>query len=155
MAEAIAALGLAATIIQVIDFSSRLAHRLEEFRSFVGEVPESFRHISIRLPLLTDTLKQIKANIDRQAASDSTTSVTASVVAECQKQLTVLQEILDRTVPPPEASSWERRKKAFVSLGSDKKVEAIAKALGQSLPNILESREYYTSSVFQGYIVSI
>jgi hypothetical protein len=63
MAEAIAVIGLVASIVQLVDFSSRVLHRLEEFQAGLGEIPMSFRHIKAELPVLQDTLQQTREAI--------------------------------------------------------------------------------------------
>ena len=60
MAEAVAAISLTASIIQLVDFGSKVVHRLHEFQSNINEVPKVFRDIATRLPLLIDTLEQTK-----------------------------------------------------------------------------------------------
>jgi hypothetical protein len=52
MAEAITVIGLVGNIVQLVDFSSRVLHRLEEFQAGLGEIPMSFRHIKAELPVL-------------------------------------------------------------------------------------------------------
>jgi hypothetical protein len=42
--EALAAVGIVANIIQIVDFGSRVLKRLKEYQSKLGEIPEAFRH---------------------------------------------------------------------------------------------------------------
>lgn len=103
MAEALAAVGVVVSIVQLIDFSSKILHRLDEFRSSVGEVPKSFRHIRAELPVLQDTLRQTKEAIDAGSVEDRTkklsclpfkvvrirlSSWTLSLQKPCQNQVT-------------------------------------------------------------------
>jgi len=50
MAEALAAVGIVANIIQLVDFGSRVLKRLEEYQSILGEIPEAFRYIKAECP---------------------------------------------------------------------------------------------------------
>ena len=61
MAEAAAVIGLVASIASLIDLSAKVVSRLQEFTSKTSDIPESFRSLSIQLPLLTATLQQIQA----------------------------------------------------------------------------------------------
>lgn len=57
MAEALAIVGIVSSIAQIIDFSSKILHRLGEFQFSLGDIPETFRHIKAELPVLQDTLQ--------------------------------------------------------------------------------------------------
>jgi len=59
MVEPLAAVGVAASVIQLFDFTTKVVSRLEEFRSNVQEVPESFRQVYDQLPVLSATLEGI------------------------------------------------------------------------------------------------
>lgn len=72
MAEAIAVIGLVASIVQLVDFSSRVLHRLEEFQAGLGEIPMSFRHIKAELPVLQDTLQQTREAIEAGSVRNET-----------------------------------------------------------------------------------
>ena len=52
MAEALAVVGVVSSIVQIIDFSSKIGHRLGEFQSSLGDIPETFRRIKAELPVL-------------------------------------------------------------------------------------------------------
>jgi hypothetical protein len=54
MAEALAALGLAATIIQVVDYGTKVIVQLNDFRSSIVEAPKAFRDILVQLPLILE-----------------------------------------------------------------------------------------------------
>jgi hypothetical protein len=58
LTEAFAVVGVVSSIVQIIDFSSKILHRLGEFQSSLGDIPEIFRHIKADLRVLQDTLQQ-------------------------------------------------------------------------------------------------
>jgi hypothetical protein len=131
MAEALAVIGLVSSIVQFVDFSTKVVRRLDDFATLVGEVPKAFRHIQTELPLITDSLRRIQ----NQAKSGMTDSVTIdavnAVIKNCQQEISRLGIIFDTTLPAEGDSPWDRRKKAFLSLGKDKHVEEIAESLGR------------------------
>ena len=131
MAEALAVVGIVSSIIQVVEFSTKVAERLNDFASTVGEVPRAFRHIQTELPLIIDSLRRIKNQAESGSVESATTTAVWPVLKDCQREITRLQNILDKTVPSVGDSSWERRKKAFLSLGKDKEVEEIADSLSR------------------------
>lgn len=131
MAEALAVVGIISSIVQIVDFSARVAERLNDFASAVGEVPRAFRHIQTELPLIVDSLRRIKSQAESGSVEPATTTAVWPVLKDCQRGIMRLQNILDKTVPSVGDSSWERRKKAFLSLGKDKEVEEIADSLSR------------------------
>lgn len=129
MAEALAVVGVVANIIQLVDFSSKILHRLQEFHSNTGEVPKSFRHIRAELAVLGDTLGQTKEAIDAGFVEDRTEQALLPAIAGCWEQITQLDAVLAKTLPEINDSWRKRSKKAIVSLQQETKVESIAKIL--------------------------
>jgi hypothetical protein len=129
MAEALAVVAVVASIVQLVDFTTRVVRRLDDFHSIAGEMPKSFRQVKTELPLLGTTLQQIKEAIDADLVADGSKSTLLPVVAGCQEQVAQLDAILARTLPEI-TDSWRKRgKKALVSLHHDAKVESITKIL--------------------------
>lgn len=129
MAEALGTVSVVASIVQLVDFTTRVVRRLEEFRSNAGEVPASFRHINTKLPLLEATLLQINEAINANSVADGTEKALLSVVKDCETQIAALDELLARTLPEINDSWRKRGKKVILSLYQDDKVEAISKSL--------------------------
>jgi hypothetical protein len=129
MAEALAVVGVVASIVQLVDFSSKVLDRLDEFQSHLGEIPKSFRHIKAELPVLRDTLQQTKEAIDAGFFRDETKSALAPAIEGCMDQIGSLDAILIKTLPVPTDSRLKRGTKAIWSLHQDAKVESITKIL--------------------------
>src|SRR2546430_15314895 len=125
MAEALPIVGLVAAIVQFVDFSSKIVHRLNEFHCSLEEVPKSFREIKTELPLLIDTLERTKKQTEDGCFSKNTQEAVGSVVKGCQLQLKQLYEILEETLPAKGDSSWRRGRKALSSIGQESKVQQI------------------------------
>jgi hypothetical protein len=126
MAEALAIIGLVSTIVQLIDFGSKIVKRLDEFQSSIDDVPKSFRDIKTVLPLLLDILKRTK---DQAEADNVTGQALMQVVEGCYSQVKLLDDTLLKTLPKFGDSSWDRRKKAFSSVGQERKVQQITSTL--------------------------
>ena len=125
MTEALAAVGIVANIIQIVDFGSRVLKRLEEYQSKLEEIPEAFRHIKAELPVLLDALQQTKAAIDTGSLRDKTKNTLLPAVEGCGAQIKALDNIIAEVLPAPD-DSWARRsRKAFRSLRRDAKVKKI------------------------------
>ena len=126
MAEALVVVGIVANIVQLVDFGSKILHRLTEFQSSVENVPESFRHIKAKLPLLLHTLQQTKEAIEAGSIRDDTKKVLLPAIEGCWEQIKSLDEVLLKTLPKS-GDSWTKRsrKAIWMSLRYDSKVEKI------------------------------
>jgi hypothetical protein len=129
MAEALAIVSVVASIVQLVDFSTRVVSRLDEFYSVTKEVPESFRHIKTELPLLATTLTQLKRAISTTSVADKSTKALVPVIAGCNEQVMQLDAILEKTLPAASDSLRIKSKKAIVSVHYDSKVQGITKTL--------------------------
>src|ERR1700722_7094740 len=138
MAEALAAVGVVASIVGLVDFGSKVLHRLNDFQSSRGEIPEIFKHVKDELPILLETLNQTKAAVEKGSIKEETKKALLLIVNGCQTQITVLDNLMDRSLPQ-EDDSWRKKAgKAIFSLRQDAKVTKITAILRthiQSLTN--------------------
>ena len=142
MAETLAIIGLISSIVQFVDFGTKVMHRLNEFQSNIKDVPETFRHIKTQLPLLIDTLKQTQAQADAAHLSEETAKALKLVVEGCLSQVKLLEEILIKALPTKKDSSLRKGLKALTSLAHDKDVQRITTALD----GYVQTLTYYTSN---------
>jgi N-terminal domain on NACHT_NTPase and P-loop NTPases len=125
MAEALAVVGVVSSIVGLVDFGSKVLHRLNEFQSSRGEIPESFKHIKEKLPILLETLNQTKLAVEKGSIKEETREALSSVVDGCQTQITLLDDLIGKSLPQ-EGDSWRKKtSKAISSLRQDAKVTKI------------------------------
>jgi Cdc6-like AAA superfamily ATPase len=148
MAEALAIVSVVASIVQLVDFSTRAVSRLNEFYSVANEVPKSFRHVKTELPLLATTLTQLKDAIETTSVADGATKALVPVIAGCTEQVEKLDIILKNVLPESNDSLRIKGKKAIVSLNADRKVESITGSL-RNYVGILTFYYAATSSTLQ------
>jgi hypothetical protein len=129
MAEALAAVAVVASIVQLVDFSTRVVSRLDEFYSVTKEVPKSFRHVKTELPLLAATLAQLKETIDTTSVAQGSTKALVPVIAGCNDQVAQLDAILKKILPEANESLRMKGKKVIVSLHYDSRMESITTTL--------------------------
>jgi hypothetical protein len=129
MAEALAVISVVANIIQLVDFSSKVLHRLDEFRSSLGEIPKSFRHFSAELPVLKVTLQQIGEAIEAGSVRDETEKALIPAIEGCKEQIQLLDTLLAKILPIATDSRLRRGTKAVLSLNQEAKVESTTKIL--------------------------
>ncbi|KAI9891704.1 MAG: hypothetical protein M1814_002454 [Vezdaea aestivalis] len=114
MAEAIALVGFVSAITQLIDLSTRICDRLNEFQN-----------LKIRLPLLKETLRQTQLQVQKEALEESVNGSITEVVEGCQTQIELLNTILVKALPEKNDSKFRRVIKAFSSVQQEKTVQKI------------------------------
>ena len=123
MAEAAAVIGLVASIASLVELTAKVVSRLHEFTSKSSEVPESFRSLSTRLPLLTATLQHIQSQAEDGRFPDDITKALKAVVDDTSEQVSDIQISLAKVLPSDGASKLERALKALKSLAKEDKVQ--------------------------------
>jgi len=146
MAEALVIVGLVSSIVQFVDFSSKVVKRLNEFQFSLDEFPKTFRDIKAELPLLANTLERTKEQIEDGRFSKITQEAIRSVVKGCESQVKMLNDVLVKTLPTKDDSLWRRGKKALSSIGQEKEVQQITATL-RSYVQILTYHQATGSSI--------
>ena len=90
MAEALALVGLASSIVQFVSFSATVIDRLKGFQQRVGEVPKAFQAITIELPLLMKTLEQTNKQPTAINGSQELKPTLNNIVQDCHAQVELL-----------------------------------------------------------------
>jgi hypothetical protein len=129
MAEAIAVVAVVSSIVQLIDFTSKVVARLDEFHSNTTDTPKSLSHLRTELPLVTHTLQQIRDTIQAKRLPDRCTAALQPVIEGCDQLIRGIDQILGKTLPK---KSDGKAKKAFKAVGSvwnDDKIEITMKTL--------------------------
>jgi hypothetical protein len=129
MAEALAVVGVVASIVQLVDYGSKVLRRLNDFQSSLGEIPKTFKHVKDELPILLETLKQTKDAVEKGSIKEETKKALLLVVNRCQTQITLLDDLISSLLPQ-EGDSWRKKTgKAILSLRQDAKVTKITATL--------------------------
>jgi hypothetical protein len=139
MAEALVVVGTVASIVQLVDFGSKVLLRLDEFQSSIGEIPKSFQHIKAELPVLLDTLEKTKTAIETGSVQDETKKALLPAIDGCRTQIEVLDILIRKVLPLPHDSWRERSRKAVSSLRQDGKVKKIR----TDLQGYIQTLTYY------------
>ena len=123
MADAAAIVGLVASIASLVDLSVKVVSRLHDFTSESSDVPESFRSLWIRLPLLTATLQHIQSQAEAGRLPDEVMKALKAVVDNTSEQVSTVQTCLSKVLPSDGASKLERALKALKSLAKEDKAQ--------------------------------
>ena len=147
MAETLAVVGVVASIVQLVNFGSKVLRRLNDFQSNVREIPKPFKHVKDELPILLETLRQTKGAVEQGSISEDTKEAILLVVNGCQTQITLLDGIISRSLPQ-EGDSWGRKTgKAILSLRQDAKVAKISAMLRTHIQSLTNYRVAASSTV--------
>lgn len=125
MAEAFAVVGIVSSIIQIVDFGTKVVKRLNEYQSQLGDIPTAFRHVKTELPVLLDALRQTKAAIDARTISPRSTAALLPAVEGCGEQIQALDEVITKALPVMGESRRRKSLKAIKSLRYEGKAEKI------------------------------
>jgi hypothetical protein len=128
MAE-LAAISIAANIIQLVDFTAKVTARIVEFNSSVGDVPKSFRHINAELSVLKYTVTQLHKTFQSDTIDPATQNALIPALSECYNVLKLLKELLENTLPNDTDSRGTKGIKAFISLINSSEVQDLIKRL--------------------------
>jgi len=151
MAEALAVVGVVSSIVGLVDFGSKVLHRLNDFQyvSSRGEIrPETLNHVKDELPILLETLHQTKVVVEKGSIKEETKEALLLVVKGCQTQITLLDDLIARSLPQEEDSWRKKAGKAIFSIRQDAKVNKITAILRTHIQSLI----YYhaaTSSTLQ------
>jgi N-terminal domain on NACHT_NTPase and P-loop NTPases/NB-ARC domain len=123
MAEAAAVIGLVSSIASLVEISAKVVSRLHEFVSETSEIPESFRSLTVWLPLLTVTLQRIQNQAEAGRLPDDATKALKEVVDNTSEHVSAIKTCLFKVLPADGASKLERALKALKSLAKENKVQ--------------------------------
>ena len=129
MAEAVAAIGLIASVTQIIETGGKVLKRLDDLASAAGEAPEFVKSIRARLLLLRQTLGPIHAQAANRQVDDNTAQALLDVTDSTLRKVEELEVLLGRAFPTGVSSSFERKVQALKSLRHDRKVQIIINQL--------------------------
>jgi hypothetical protein len=130
MAEAAAAIGLVSSIASLVDLSAKVVSRVHEFAFKTSDIPESFRSLSTRLPLLKASLERITVQTRAGRLPNDVTEALQAVVDSTLAQVSIVQARLSGIIPSENASKTERALKALKSLAKEDKIcQAVDKIL--------------------------
>lgn len=127
MAEAIAVVSLVSTIVQLVDFGTKL----------IKDVPLSFRSIKSQLPLAIITLRQVEEQARSGRVSDTAAQALKPVIVNSLDETKTLMTFLDSAVPVGSFSTLQKRLQALKSLRYDKKVEKCAERLQANILGLI------------------
>jgi hypothetical protein len=124
-AEAILVLGVISSIIAVVD---GIKQAYDAATNAQG-LPEAFREISGRLPIVVNILVSAKQYIDEGDVDEDSCKGVKRVVEACEKKAKKLDELFHKAIPEDGASDLKRYYKAVKAYGKGNEVENLMQGM--------------------------
>lgn len=124
-AEAIAILGVIGSIISIIDGIKQV----HDAASNTKGLPEAFREVAARLPLVQDILSSAKRNIEKGDGHEGSCKGAKDVVEACKDKARKLEELFSKVIPAEGASRRDKYLSAARTLGKGCRVETLMKGM--------------------------
>ena len=144
MAEALAVIGLVSSIVQFVEFGSKVLTRLHQFSRGVIEGPNVFRDVGDRLPLMIDLVKKIQSQVEHGQVGSSSQQVFLPIVQSCSVQVKALNDLLTKALPAPNDSSFKRGSKALLSIVRESEIEKIDAVLKTNFDLLVQAGTYHS-----------
>lgn len=128
-AEAIAILGIISSVISIVDGTKQVY----DAASNTNGLPEAFREVAARLPIVCGILDSAKRLIIAGDTNEESCKAAMNVVESCQSKAQNLEEIFKKVIPADDASRSERYTLAVKSLGKGNRVETLMKGMLEDL----------------------
>ena len=132
--DPLTAVGLASAIATFIDIGAKIAKRMKEL-SEAGDIPEVFRDIRTRLPLIISIVASRRHGTDD--LSPETESAFEEVVRQCFEQVRQLDGILNKVTVSKGDSRFKKAVRAGISLVEEGRIQRIATALRDNIQLLL------------------
>ena len=107
MAEAIAAVGLGASIVQFVCLAEQLIRRVKEFSSSADQVPKALRCVTTQLPFLVETCHNLE--------NDNESPSVSEIIQGCHQEVLYLHTLVNEVLP---SAGDQRFRRAFKALQS-------------------------------------
>jgi hypothetical protein len=124
-AEAIAVLGVISSVIAIVDGTKQVY----DAASNAAGLPEAFREVAGRLPLVRNFLGSIDQHIRDQQVEEASCRAMRPLIDKCAERAKTLDGIFQKVLPPADASRWDRYISAARTLGKGGRVEILMKGL--------------------------
>lgn len=129
MAEALAAIGIAASVVQLVSFGSKVLVRLDEIEASAERMPQVFSDIRAMLPLLLETVEKTQEQAELGNVSAETKNALLPVINGCYRQVKDLEDLMGKVYVNSADSAWKRGRKAVISISLEKKAQAAMDSL--------------------------
>jgi hypothetical protein len=122
-AEAILVLGVISSIIAIVDGTKQVYDAATNAQG----LPEAFREVAGRLPIVMNILVSTKQSIDNGYADEDSCKGVKNVVEACEKKAKKLDELFHKAIPVDGVSDLKQYYRAVKVWGKGNEVENLMK----------------------------
>lgn len=115
-------LSIVANVIAVIDITTKVLERLDDFRNTVNGIPRALQAIANELPTLDLTLNKISEAITDGRIPDDSQNALQPLITDFGKQIQAILDIIEK-VQPKDPSRMTRNFKAVTSFRHDDQIK--------------------------------
>ena len=132
MAEALAVVGLASSIITFVDVAQRVVSRLKDYWESGRELPKAYANVRNQLAFMVPEVEEMKNEYHKGLIPVDKAVGLHDAIEACNRQTARLNAILDDVLPAPNDSKIQRGRKALRSLRREKEVAGIQASIESS-----------------------
>lgn len=129
-------IGIISGIIAIVDATAKVYNAANDALG----LPEAFRDIVIRLPLVRKTLQTVSRNLNNTNPDEEYCKAIKPVLERCENRATQLDKIFKSVVPQADASRMERYVHAVRTLGKGDTVETLMKGILEDVQLLTSNR---------------
>jgi hypothetical protein len=118
-------LGVISAIISIVDGTKQAFDAAANTQG----LPEAFREVAGRLPIVKNILGSAKQHIDKGDVNEDSCKGVKHIVKACEKKAKKLDELFHKAIPADGASDLERYYKAVKACGKGNEVENLMKGM--------------------------
>ena len=132
MAEALAIVGLASSIITFVDAAQEVIFRLKDYWESGRELPKAYANVRNQLAFMVQEVEEMKDEYDKGLIPADKAVRLHDAIEACNRQTERLNAILDDVLPTSNDSKIQRGRKALRSLRREKEVAGIQSSIESS-----------------------
>ena len=132
MAEALAIVGLASSIITFVDAAQNVISRLKDYWESGRELPKAYANVRNQLAFMIPEVEEMKNEYHRGLIPADRAVGLHDAIEACIRQTTRLNAILDDVLTAPNDSKIQRGRKALRSLRREREVAGIQASIESS-----------------------
>ena len=124
-AEVIAVLGVISSIISIVDGTKKVYDAATNAQG----LPEAFREVAGRLPIIGNTLESTKQSIEERKDNNDSCKGVKHIVEACEEKARKLEDLFHKVIPAEGAADLKRYYKAVKAWGKGSEVENLMKGM--------------------------
>ena len=124
-AEAIAVLGVISSITSIVEGTKKIYDAATDAHG----LPEAFREVAGRLPIVENTLDSTKQNIEARNVNNESCKGVKHIVDACEEKAKKLEELFRKALPADGTSGLKRYYMAVKAWGKGSEVETLMKGM--------------------------